>query len=98
MARCRVAELHADGLFRTWILTVRDADGNPYTRVLAMYERYIRPSVSDYPPMNVLTDGASLLWRLSLAGRTDLDDVGGAFLRGVDTPNEIQVLTSFIPS
>jgi hypothetical protein len=45
-----------------------DADG-----AFEIYERHIRPQGRPYPPINVLTDTASLLWRLSLAGRTGLE-------------------------
>jgi Tfp pilus assembly protein PilF len=34
-----------------------------------VFRDQIRPSVSDAPPINVLSDGASLLWRLLLDGR-----------------------------
>lgn len=44
-----------------------DTDG-----ALDIYQRQIRPRDSGYPPLNVFTDCASLLWRLSLAGQTDL--------------------------
>jgi tetratricopeptide (TPR) repeat protein len=50
------------------VLEAGDLDG-----ALGIYERHIRPSGSRYPPMNVLTDCASLLWRLSLAGQTGLE-------------------------
>ena len=46
--------------------------GDPGT-ALDIYERQIRPSGSPYPPLNVFTDTASLLWRLSLAGTTGLE-------------------------
>lgn len=46
--------------------------GDPDT-ALAIYQRQIRPSGSPYPPLNVLTDTASLLWRLSLAGKKGLE-------------------------
>lgn len=45
-----------------------DADG-----ALDIYERHIKPSGRPYPPLNIYTDTASLLWRLSLAGKTGLD-------------------------
>jgi hypothetical protein len=38
-----------------------------------IYERHIRPQGRPYPPLNILTDTTSLLWRLSLAGRTGLE-------------------------
>jgi Tfp pilus assembly protein PilF len=45
-----------------------DADG-----ALAVYEQHIRPSGKPYPPLNIFTDCASLLWRLSLAGKDGLE-------------------------
>ncbi len=50
------------------VLEAGDLDG-----ALGIYERHIKPSGSRYPPLNVFTDCASLLWRLSLAGKTDLE-------------------------
>jgi hypothetical protein len=44
-----------------------DADG-----ALDIYERHIKPAGRPYPPLNIYTDTASLLWRLSLAGKTGL--------------------------
>ncbi|OKO86048.1 hypothetical protein AC629_17690 [Bradyrhizobium sp. NAS80.1] len=37
-------------------------------RALAIYTEVIQPSVTQAPPLNVITDGASLLWRLSAYG------------------------------
>jgi hypothetical protein len=45
-----------------------DADG-----ALDIYERHIKPAGRSYPPLNIYTDTASLLWRLSLAGKTGLE-------------------------
>ncbi|QPF88358.1 tetratricopeptide repeat protein [Bradyrhizobium genosp. L] len=45
-----------------------DADG-----ALEIYEHHIKPTGRPYPPLNIYTDTASLLWRLSLAGKTGLD-------------------------
>jgi ElaB/YqjD/DUF883 family membrane-anchored ribosome-binding protein len=45
-----------------------DADG-----AFDIYERHIRPQGRPYPPLNILTDTTSLLWRLSLAGKTGLE-------------------------
>ena len=45
-----------------------DTDG-----ALQIYQQQIRPQDSRYPPLNVLTDRASLLWRLALAGQTGLE-------------------------
>jgi len=49
-------------------LEAGDTDG-----ALGIYQQHIRPSNSRYPPMNVFTDCASLLWRLSLAGKSGLE-------------------------
>jgi tetratricopeptide (TPR) repeat protein len=49
-------------------LEAGDPDG-----ALAIYERQIWPQGLPYPPLNVFTDSASLLWRLSLAGKTGLE-------------------------
>ena len=45
-----------------------DADG-----ALDIYERHLKPAGRPYPPLNIYTDTASLLWRLSLAGKTGLE-------------------------
>ncbi|MFX8397152.1 hypothetical protein ABTL72_19320, partial [Acinetobacter baumannii] len=37
-------------------------------RALAIYARHVSPEVSLGPPLNVVTDSASLLWRLQLYG------------------------------
>lgn len=39
-------------------------------RALAIYADVLRPSVTQAPPLNVVTDAASLLWRLSAYGHT----------------------------
>jgi tetratricopeptide (TPR) repeat protein len=49
-------------------LEAGDLDG-----ALRIYEERVKPSDSGYPPLNVFTDGASLLWRLSLAGKSGLE-------------------------
>jgi tetratricopeptide (TPR) repeat protein len=49
-------------------LEAGDADG-----ALAIYEQHIKPADRPYPPLNIFTDGASLLWRLSLAGKDGLE-------------------------
>lgn len=45
-----------------------DADG-----ALDIYERHLKPAGRPYPPLNIYTDTASLLWRLLLAGKTGLE-------------------------
>jgi hypothetical protein len=49
-------------------LDAGDLDG-----ALAVYEQQIKPAGRPYPPLNIFTDGASLLWRLSLAGQPGLE-------------------------
>ncbi|MBR0813596.1 tetratricopeptide repeat protein [Bradyrhizobium diazoefficiens] len=39
-------------------------------RALSIYADVLRPSVTQAPPLNVITDAASLLWRLSAYGHT----------------------------
>ncbi len=39
-------------------------------RALAIYADVLQPTVTQAPPLNVITDGASLLWRLSAYGHT----------------------------
>jgi tetratricopeptide (TPR) repeat protein len=50
------------------LIEAGDLDG-----ALDIYEREIRPPDTPYPPLNVFTDSASLLWRLALSGKTGLD-------------------------
>ena len=49
-------------------LEAGDPDG-----ALAIYEQQIKPAGRRYPPLNIFTDTASLLWRLSLAGKAGLE-------------------------
>ena len=48
------------------LLRVEAGDGEG---AFKMFKEQIRPSASDAPPINVMSDGASLLWRLALEGR-----------------------------
>lgn len=57
----------------SWHLALTALEAGDPDGALAIYERHIRPSGSRYPPLNVFTDCASLLWRLSLAGKTGLE-------------------------
>src|SRR5262245_34717260 len=41
--------------------------------VAAIYRQILRPSVNASPPINVISDGASLLWRLGLANGAGVD-------------------------
>ena len=49
-------------------LDAGDLDG-----ALAVYEQQIKPAGRPYPPLNIFTDGTSLLWRLELAGQAGLE-------------------------
>ena len=66
----RASFLHGHLSWHVALVTIEagDLDG-----ALDIYRQHIRPSGSPYPPLNVFTDAASLLWRLSLLGRTDLE-------------------------
>jgi len=44
-------------------------------RALAIYAAVLKPSVTRAPPLNAVTDGASLLWRLSAYGHAVSDDL-----------------------
>jgi hypothetical protein len=41
--------------------------------VAAIYREHLRPSVNASPPINVISDGASLLWRVALDNGGDVD-------------------------
>jgi tetratricopeptide (TPR) repeat protein len=57
----------------SWHIALAALEAGDLDGALNIYEQHIRPSDSWYPPMIVLTDSASLLWRLSLLGKTGLD-------------------------
>lgn len=57
----------------SWHIALTALEAGDLDGALGIYERHIRPSSSRYPPLNVFTDCASLLWRLSLAGKTGLE-------------------------
>ena len=44
-------------------------------RALKIYGEVLQPSVTHAPPLNAVTDGASLLWRLQAYGHTVPDDL-----------------------
>ena len=62
-----------------WHRALLDVEVGDNDGALRIYQDQIRPSVSDAPPINVLSDGASLLWRLALDGceipRADWDEI-----------------------
>ena len=55
-----------------WHVALTAIEAGDPDAALDIYQRQIRPAGSPYPPLNVLTDSASLLWRLSLAGKSGL--------------------------
>jgi tetratricopeptide (TPR) repeat protein len=56
-----------------WHLALIDLEEGDADAALDIYERHIKPAGRPYPPLNIYTDTASLLWRLSLAGKTGLE-------------------------
>ena len=56
----------------SWHVALTALEAGDLERALAIYQQHIRPAGAPYPPLNVFTDCASLLWRLSLAGKTGL--------------------------
>ena len=57
-----------------WHVALTALDTGDLDGALATYEQHIKPAGRPYPPLNIFTDGTSLLWRLSLAGKTGLDE------------------------
>ena len=57
----------------SWHVALTALEAGDLDAALGIYEQHIRPSGFRYPPLNVFTDCASLLWRLSLAGKTGLE-------------------------
>jgi hypothetical protein len=57
----------------SWHIALTALEAGDLDGALKIYEQHIRPSDSRYPPMIVFTDSASLMWRLSLAGKTGLE-------------------------
>jgi Tfp pilus assembly protein PilF len=56
-----------------WHVALTALDAGDLDGALAIYEQHIKPAGRPYPPLNIFTDGASLLWRLALAGKDGLD-------------------------
>ncbi|WOH51737.1 tetratricopeptide repeat protein [Bradyrhizobium sp. sBnM-33] len=56
-----------------WHVALTLLDAGDLDGALAIYEQHIKPAGRPYPPLNIFTDGASLLWRLALAGQTGLE-------------------------
>jgi hypothetical protein len=63
----------------SWHQALAALEQDDAARALAIYTDRIRPDVSAAAPLNVMTDGASLLWRLGVSGhpapRAIWDDV-----------------------
>jgi tetratricopeptide (TPR) repeat protein len=57
----------------SWHVALTALEAGDLDGALGIYRQHIRPSGGRYPPLNVFTDCASLLWRLSLAGKTGLE-------------------------
>ncbi len=57
----------------SWHVALSALDAGDLDGALGIYEQHIKPPNSPYPPLNVFTDAASLLWRLSLAGKAGLE-------------------------
>jgi hypothetical protein len=56
-----------------WHIALTALDDGDLDTALGIYEQQIKPANRPYPPLNIFTDGASLLWRLSLAGKVGLE-------------------------
>jgi hypothetical protein len=56
-----------------WHVALTNLDEGDLDGALEIYEQHIKPAGRPYPPLNIFTDGASLLWRLSLAGQAGLE-------------------------
>ncbi|MGY3618477.1 tetratricopeptide repeat protein [Bradyrhizobium sp. USDA 10063] len=69
-AHDRVSFLQGHLAWHLALIALEDGDTDG---ALDIYERHIRPHGRPYPPLNILTDTASLLWRLSLTGKTGLE-------------------------
>jgi tetratricopeptide (TPR) repeat protein len=56
-----------------WHTALTALDDGDLDTALSIYEQQIKPAGRPYPPLNIFTDGASLLWRLALAGKERLE-------------------------
>jgi len=56
-----------------WHTALSALDEDDLDTALAIYEQQIKPAGRPYPPLNIFTGGASLLWRLRLAGKDGLE-------------------------
>ena len=56
-----------------WHVALTALEAGDLDGALGIYQQHFTPPDSRYPPLNVFTDATSLLWRLSLAGKTGLE-------------------------
>ena len=56
-----------------WHIALTALEAGDLDGALAIYRQQFRPLDPRYPPLNVFTDAASLLWRLTLAGQAGLE-------------------------
>jgi hypothetical protein len=56
-----------------WHVALTALEAGDLDGALGIYQQHFRPPDSRYPPLNVFTDAASLLWRLALAGKAGLE-------------------------
>lgn len=57
----------------SWHLALVALDSGNVEEALSIYEAAIRPSNFRGPPINALSDAASLLWRIGLTGQAELE-------------------------
>ena len=57
----------------SWHLALTALESGDLEGAVEIYAQHIGRSEFNYPPLNVFTDRASLLWRLSLAGKSGLE-------------------------
>ena len=70
-----IARVSCTGI-SAWHVALTALDAGDLDGALAIYEQQIKPAGRPYPPLNIFTDGASLLWRLSLAGQAGWSRIG----------------------
>jgi hypothetical protein len=58
-----------------WHQALLALDRGDAEQAATLYAGHIRPQVNPAPPINVMTDGVSLLWRLEVCGRPVATDV-----------------------
>lgn len=66
----RIGGLHAHLVWHRALIAIADGE---MVRARSLYDRELAPDVSLAPPINLVTDAASLLWRLRARGMAGLD-------------------------